>query len=1041
MSERLKWVINVMDNHQDFYRRIHEAEIMLQSLKLWSAVKNQNIPLALELINKGADPNVQYLFQNNLTFKKDVILSQAIHNNDVKMVKALIEQGANPNKLGTSRISMLMYALNNQNEKMIQLLKKHGAILNPADEDGNTALTWAIRHKDIKKIIFLIKAEPELINAEFPNGRTPLIEATLLGEARLVDMLINYGAEVDQTNSQNETALILAVKNGLSKMVDKLLTKGAYFSFLSREGKLLLENNILQGSYEIIFKLVNGEGTSIRLTDIQFLLEIILENLESISDIEKYIAFFSELIVKKNLFTILPFFIENFKSSIEPKYLENMLVSSCKKHHVQIIKYLIIELEYDFSAKIIGEAAYYSVARSDFQTALFLLNTSYKNLDFEYVKKIISLVAKEEVFKIFNQFLEIPGVESIIVKDEGKLLTKMQNRADSNPVLFQPYVDRLMKIEGVAELFQRIQGLYNQYSPDNMMLGAANLDIITQKLIWITKFSVQHPNHNVFYLKNNQLYVYFKQEEIEVDLSFLIEHVEFSHIFLDSKDSDFFNLSSDKLPELKKKIPSSYTLEGYVLSDAEIISIHAYSDTDHDLINGILHGDVTKDYLAEQDIRALFLKIMFIASGLNKIHPSWTRDPESPHPGYQLFRGERFISKIELHQRILRFQNNSNGFIQKQRGFSSGSTDVKIAKKFSEYLSQIHYLDFPGKNISPLSKYDEDEYLQLPQHIHINEHYKEQGINIFHANTVTFSYQKKRFIHEEYQLERLISENKSIFFDYPTKVKSLAPIFLEGLTEECQYVYDQFLSKTFTEDWLLLDWELETPLGKIPRPNHGIAHVMRVAQLLPFVAHFLASRDTTDYFHFSQREIHMMQISALFSIVGRRNEAGFYDETINGFGYKSYKKESASAFRKYTYEKRLFLMTEEEIEQYAHDILKMGNPKNGSGSGTVLTLAHKLDLIRCYNCPIRVRQSIYDALNVYLPDEDIVILMQYAEDLLHATGNRVFCGKQETDYNLPLFYAVNTNVEACLNAILSVESPVPTLFITMESGVGVKNKI
>lgn len=35
------------------------------------------------------------------------------------------------------------------------------------------------------------------------------------------------------------------------------------------------------------------------------------------------------------------------------------------------------------------------------------------------------------------------------------------------------------------------------------------------------------------------------------------------------------------------------------------------------------------------------------------------------------------------------------------------------------------------------------------------------------------------------------------------------------------------------------DWSLNTPSGLVPRPNHGIAHTLRVAQLVPVIAEFL----------------------------------------------------------------------------------------------------------------------------------------------------------------------------------------------------------
>lgn len=105
--------------------------------------------------------------------------------------------------------------------------------------------------------------------------------------------------------------------------------------------------------------------------------------------------------------------------------------------------------------------------------------------------------------------------------------------------------------------------------------------------------------------------------------------------------------------------------------------------------------------------------------------------------------------------------------------------------------------------------------------------------------------------------------------------------------------------------------------------------------------------------------------------------------------------------------------------------MKMGEPGENHPSAILLALAHKLDLLRCYE-PDRVKNDIICPLEKYIPNpDDMNKLMNYAEALLHATGSRVMYGQEISKYNDDLFYAVSTNVQTCYQAINAVKPPVP----------------
>ncbi len=253
-----------------------------------------------------------------------------------------------------------------------------------------------------------------------------------------------------------------------------------------------------------------------------------------------------------------------------------------------------------------------------------------------------------------------------------------------------------------------------------------------------------------------------------------------------------------------------------------------------------------------------------------------------------------------------------------------------------------------------------------------------------------------------------------------------AMLTLGPLLPVCQFVYEYYLSQVYTDRECIWDWELETEFGTIQRPNHGLAHSMRVAQLVPVVANFLNAHAEDTSFTLTPKQTQLLQIAALFSVVGRENDAGFGD---NPEKYMKYRLKSAEAFEQFA--RATLNLSEAELQYYKHIVHKMGSPNEQSPEFKILNFAHKLDLLRCYSAQ-QIENSIIKPLNEYLPESETQVLLDYAEDLLHATGNRVYSGKNPTYYNTALFGKVSTNVRACVDALFSVDSPEPKVMPKMQ---------
>jgi ankyrin repeat protein len=106
------------------------------------------------------------------------------------------------------------------------LLRDHVPVNSP-EGDGSTALHWAAYGNN------LVLAE-ELLNAKAdPNAvtrieaLTPLYIACQTGSAPMIELLLKYGAKVNQANSLGTTPLMIAAASGSASAVEVLIAHGA----------------------------------------------------------------------------------------------------------------------------------------------------------------------------------------------------------------------------------------------------------------------------------------------------------------------------------------------------------------------------------------------------------------------------------------------------------------------------------------------------------------------------------------------------------------------------------------------------------------------------------------------------------------------------------------------------------------------------------------------------------------------------------------------------------------------------------------------
>jgi ankyrin repeat protein len=171
-----------------------------------AASENADPAMTKKLLAAGADPNVALL-------SGETPLMQAARVGNVETTRALLEGGADPNvNEKNGRQTALMWAIAGGHSAVTKELVGHKADVNAASKNGATALMFAARG-DLESTRILLDAGANP-NAFIPDWKgTPLTIASTMGQAAIVEALIDKGADPNFKDDNGFTALHAAVRD------------------------------------------------------------------------------------------------------------------------------------------------------------------------------------------------------------------------------------------------------------------------------------------------------------------------------------------------------------------------------------------------------------------------------------------------------------------------------------------------------------------------------------------------------------------------------------------------------------------------------------------------------------------------------------------------------------------------------------------------------------------------------------------------------------------------------------------------------------
>lgn len=221
----------------------------------WTAImfgiKNNNVDAVKALVIGGADINIESDFgytplgwvaekgneflvilflENGVNIDKGSPLVLAAGKGHHSIVQILLENKADANYQGESKVTALMAAAKGGHANIAQTLLSHGAYPDvqqslPINE-GWTALHYAIESNNYNTVEVLVSNGANL-NLQTGHGYTPLAWAAEIGDIKLSLLLIRSGADVNICTSEGSSPLMLASKNGFYEITKTLLSYGA----------------------------------------------------------------------------------------------------------------------------------------------------------------------------------------------------------------------------------------------------------------------------------------------------------------------------------------------------------------------------------------------------------------------------------------------------------------------------------------------------------------------------------------------------------------------------------------------------------------------------------------------------------------------------------------------------------------------------------------------------------------------------------------------------------------------------------------------
>lgn len=217
--------VGAPESLKQFEKQIDEAA----RTKRWVTVDE---PMLRQMVRGGWTPSAQ---------ERTDLLRMALQNDDVAVIEALLQNGADPNAIleGTRTTPLMMV----RSAAVARALIAAGANPHVQSSDGDTTLRYAVEYAPDLTEVLLTSGVP----ADQPDvyGLSPLWHASCLGNAEVVKLLLGRGADPAR-HPPGESALECARRGKDSRAFPHLIAHSPYVVDFDRV-VVLLEQALAKG--------------------------------------------------------------------------------------------------------------------------------------------------------------------------------------------------------------------------------------------------------------------------------------------------------------------------------------------------------------------------------------------------------------------------------------------------------------------------------------------------------------------------------------------------------------------------------------------------------------------------------------------------------------------------------------------------------------------------------------------------------------------------------------------------------------------------
>lgn len=209
----------------------------------------ENTDLVKRLLRAESEPNTRNDYGSSPMMEAATI-------GNTQVLELLLDAGADVESMNFDGQTALMAVVRTGNLQAAELLLKHGANINAAEKwGGQTALMWAAARKQPEMVKLLIKhgavvdqraidrnwerrvtSEPR-VKEMMQGGFTPLLYAVREDCLECVKTLLSAGADINMTDPDNVSPLILALVNMKFDVAKYLVEQGADVDQWDRWGR------------------------------------------------------------------------------------------------------------------------------------------------------------------------------------------------------------------------------------------------------------------------------------------------------------------------------------------------------------------------------------------------------------------------------------------------------------------------------------------------------------------------------------------------------------------------------------------------------------------------------------------------------------------------------------------------------------------------------------------------------------------------------------------------------------------------------------